>query len=495
MTDKGSSAANIYELPLPSGESAVVKSTEREGRNSLPETILLRNVLWFCRLRWVIAVLFACFGSLRFFPEILQYLGLKMETSWPFVTAAGVGLANIGFLIHSRILAGSLTSARAKMNLWVQIFFDLFIITMVVHHIGSIETYAPFAYLFHVVLACIFFSRVESFVVTAASSALYVILIVLEESHLINAAGIYADPVLRGHIEGTPLSFLIVISAIVIWFVVWHLASYLSAMVRERDHELVEANRRLVEAQKTKNMHMLRTAHELKAPFSAIHANAQLLSKGYCGHLTDEALDVVRRISARCSRLAAEIQEMLQLANLNDRRERLCWDELDLAEILDWTVHQVQQVAEEHEVKIESSVQPVKVVGVRDHLKMFFENILFNAILYSHKGGQVKVYCGPRNGDNAVVTVEDHGIGIAGDKLPHIFDEYYRTDEAAKHNRGSTGLGLSIVEHISRTHGIRVLVESEPGKGTKFTMNFGRTETGSKSTAERGVNNGVFADN
>ena len=70
------------------------------------------------------------------------------------------------------------------------------------------------------------------------------------------------------------------------------------------------------------------------------------------------------------------------------------------------------------------------------------------------------------------VTVEDHGIGIAADKLPRIFDEYYHTDEAARHNKRSTGLGLAIVRQVAQTHGIRVRVRSQAEAGTTFTLTF-----------------------
>jgi len=73
-----------------------------------------------------------------------------------------------------------------------------------------------------------------------------------------------------------------------------------------------------------------------------------------------------------------------------------------------------------------------------------------------------------------IVRITDHGIGIPEDKLPHIFDEYYRTDEAARHNKNSTGLGLAIVRHIAERHGIDVIVESTPGATTTFELRFPR---------------------
>jgi two-component system phosphate regulon sensor histidine kinase PhoR len=118
---------------------------------------------------------------------------------------------------------------------------------------------------------------------------------------------------------------------------------------------------------------------------------------------------------------------------------------------------------------------------VEEHLRMLLDNLLSNAVLYSHEGGTVHVTCAEQPDGGATLTVEDHGIGIVQEKLPRIFDEYYRTDEAARFNKESTGLGLTIVRHVAEAHGIGVRVESRLGEGTKFRLRFppsGRSAAG-----------------
>jgi signal transduction histidine kinase len=114
-------------------------------------------------------------------------------------------------------------------------------------------------------------------------------------------------------------------------------------------------------------------------------------------------------------------------------------------------------------------------VAVEDHLKMLLTNIVSNAVVYSVEGGIVRVRCDATPPEGPVVTVEDEGIGIPQEKLPRIFDEYYRTEEAIRHNKDSTGLGLAIVRHVAVNHAIRVRVESAPGRGTRFTLQFPST--------------------
>jgi signal transduction histidine kinase len=210
------------------------------------------------------------------------------------------------------------------LNLWIQIVVDLLALTVVVYFLGSLETTAPFMYLAHIVLACIFFfSRRQSLVVVIVASGLYAVCVGLERLQVVPAPGIYLDPLFRQAMTNHPTyPWITVLSSLGIYFVVWFLASHLSGLVRGQEVELAEANRRLTLAQREKTRHMLRTTHELKAPFAAIAANAQLLLRGNCGVLPKEAAEVVQRIAARCRRLAVEIQEMLQLANLQSADER-----------------------------------------------------------------------------------------------------------------------------------------------------------------------------
>ncbi len=164
---------------------------------------------------------------------------------------------------------------------------------------------------------------------------------------------------------------------------------------------------------------------------------------------------------------------MLQLANLRSATEEsLQWIELDLAEVLKWSLAQVQPIAKERMIEIEKKISSSPIVAVEDYMKMLFINLLSNAIYYSQNGGRVYVQCHRMSGEELEVIIEDKGIGIPREKLPRIFEEYYRTNEAVLFNKASSGLGLTIVEHVARTHKIRIRIESQPGVGTKFILTF-----------------------
>jgi signal transduction histidine kinase len=101
---------------------------------------------------------------------------------------------------------------------------------------------------------------------------------------------------------------------------------------------------------------------------------------------------------------------------------------------------------------------------------MLIDNLLHNAINYSYDGGCVAVACRQTDRTTACTVIRDHGIGIPADKLPRVFQDYYRTLEATQHNKTSTGLGLAIVRLVAQAVQATVRIESSPSWGTRVTL-------------------------
>ena len=469
------SQAQTYELP-PRTKASGDSSGDGVTLDALPESVLRANVLWFCQLRWVAVTILTLFGLLCLAPSVCRCFGLRSNVVWPFVAAGLLVLTNIGFLNHAQRAGRSQAPSGGGASIWAQIIFDLLILTAVVHCVGARDSCVYLAYLFHIVLACIFFSRGAGFLVTILACLFFTACVAAESIGMLAPSSIYVAPLASVSTVASDTLFIRnMISVQAIWIIVWYLTSHLSAMVRGRDRELALTNRRLVEAQNERARHMLLTTHELKAPFAAIHSNAQLLLKGYCGVLPDKALEVVARIAARSRRLGCEIQDMLQLANLNSpgQADPVPLD-LDLVTALRWCMDHVQARAEEHGIAMileEPAEHPV-VCCSEDHLKMLLVNLILNAVTYSYDGGKVHIGCVRLPDGRSALSVTDHGIGIPAAKLEHIFDEYYRTDEAVKHCRESTGLGLAIVRQAAQSWGIEVKVTSQLGQGTRFDLLF-----------------------
>jgi len=469
LTPLSSASACSFDLPLDSSHQNDAEKGVLEV--SLFRTALsLKNATWFCRLRWGIILILFGSGAIGLISGLSHHVGFKPNTRWLFITSILLCLANLLYIAHLYWIRKKSRIEFAEWNLRIQIAVDLAFLTVVVHFLGSIETFAPFIYLLHIVLACMFFNRNQSLGIMLLGYAMYLGCLVLEWSGIIPSnEGIYTDPNFRAAF-GPLQIFTNIATLLVIWTTIWFLASRLSKMIMAQARELSVTNQRLIRTQTEKTKHMLRTTHELKAPFAAIHANAQLLLNGYCGSFSPEALKVIRRISERSHALSCEIQSMLQLANLSTvSKESLKWSKFDVADVIRKSVDSFQALAAERKVRIAEELKTVIVYGVEDHLTMMFSNLISNAINYSHVGGKVSI-SSSQNGVDCVVRIVDQGIGILPSKLSRIFEEHYRTEEAAAHNKQSSGLGLAIVANVARTHQIPVHVESTPGAGTCFTV-------------------------
>ena len=110
-------------------------------------------------------------------------------------------------------------------------------------------------------------------------------------------------------------------------------------------------------------------------------------------------------------------------------------------------------------------------------MEILLENIISNAITYSHEKGSVEITSNLDQQDQkATLTITDHGIGIENNDLPNIFNEYFYSPRAALHNKATSGIGLSIVKIAAENNNVHITVASEPGEGTSFTIIFPEIE-------------------
>ena len=358
-----------------------------------------------------------------------------------------------------------------RLNLWTQIVVDLLAVTVVVHEAGSTLTVAPFLYVPHLVLACIFFPPRASVLVMALSAGLYAGCLLLEhvlnlpERQMLLAVATRLPPAAE---------VLFAVSTMMLWLCIWFFVARLAGRVREHERQVAEEQQRTQHTFNDAQQHLRHTLHQMKAPIDAVRTNLMLLQESCGGHLSPEAADLVRRIETRALVLNDFIIDLLRLARLK-AGEALSgdWRELPIDAVVAAAADALRPNADGRGVTLVVEVEPVAVAGDPEALRLVLDNLLTNAITYSHHGGSVRVTCRPDPDDgHAVLAVADQGIGIPADKLPRIFTEYYRTEEAKKHNPHSTGVGLAIVRHVADAHGIRVRVASTLGQGTTFMLDF-----------------------
>ncbi|MEI7899213.1 MAG: HAMP domain-containing sensor histidine kinase [bacterium] len=430
--------------------------------------ILLQSARWFTRIRWVsVGVLFA-FGVLnQGFPEVLVQLSLVPVAWWPWTLAGGLAGLNLIFIFLLRPAREPIPYLFVVTCTWFQILADLMILTIFVHEVGSTDTFIVFAYLFHIVMTCIFFVPRDSFLVTVLSAVLFVGCWALETIGILARHSIVAAPPSQ---LLTPIALINVVSAVFIWFVVWYLTSTISKAVRERDRKLATANELLIAADREKNLLMLRTVHDLKAPFSGIELNIEMLKMQDWDALPPTAHTIINAIEVRSATLRERIKDILLLGELRDSTCQADLDEaVDMYDLLNAVIADLSAKADQRKVSVCLSARKESVISNRKQLSMLFANLIANAIVYSHENGQVEVTA-TRTPAGVSVKVSDHGIGISEKAMPHIFEEYFRSPEAAQFNLLSTGLGLAIVKHIAQNIALKVSVTSEQGTGTTFEV-------------------------
>jgi two-component system sensor histidine kinase BaeS len=231
-----------------------------------------------------------------------------------------------------------------------------------------------------------------------------------------------------------------------------------------------ELGARLQYHEEKRNEFLADVAHELRTPLSYIQGYSQVLEQGW---VQDEAeqrryLQLIVRETQRLQRLVGDLTD---LAELQADGVRLEFTAVDLAEVVATTVEKMEPFAQEKGVRLQVLAESSTVRGDRDRLEQVMINLLSNAIRFTEAGGEVKVRLLRRDCE-CELLVEDTGIGIPPEDLPHLFERFYRVEKSRNREKGGMGLGLAIVKRIVDSHGGRVTVESKLGKGTVVHLTF-----------------------
>jgi signal transduction histidine kinase len=484
-----------YHLPDASRQSSRASSPPSDENlaevQQWNRALLRQNAIWFCRLRWIVVAALCGTGILGLFPRHTQILSLAIPPVLPLSAAGILALLN-GIFVRLISLADHPRGAwTAKGLLWLQISCDLLVLTGVVHWMGRDLPSASFMYLFHIILACIVFTPLESLLVLALAAAFYLASVILAAQGFLTPMSVFAAQVSGESTQPTGGIWLAyrVGFTFLVWAVIWYLVSWLAGKLQVHEHQLALTNFQLKASGEERSAPMLQTTHQLTAPFASIHAQTQLLLGNYCGVLPDKARQVVETIASRSMALSRQIQQMLQLANLRSQGQSdPPRKDLDLAQLATAAVARAEPAARQRNITLQSELEPAPVNAVEDYLTMLLDNLIVNAVNYSHDHGTVEIRCHLQEKNQVVLTVQDHGIGIPAEKLPRIFDDYYSTEEAVKHNRTSSGLGLAVVRQVAHATPAAVQVESAPGWGTRFTVTVPRRSPTPQPSATRGKN-------
>lgn len=210
-------------------------------------------------------------------------------------------------------------------------------------------------------------------------------------------------------------------------------------------------------------------SHELKTPLTAISGYSELIESGIA--TKEDTIRFSAEIHKSSKRLLMLINDILRLSELDSSEDTLITEQLDLYELAEKCVDMMQVNAEKHHVTLMLSGRSCVVQANREMIEEIMYNLCSNAIRYNVPDGRVVMSVG-MEGNHAVLTVEDTGIGIPEEDQKRIFERFYRVDKSRSKSTGGTGLGLAIVKHAVAKHGAEIGLWSRTGVGTRMRIVF-----------------------
>ncbi|MCG7420497.1 ATP-binding protein [Macrococcoides goetzii] len=225
-----------------------------------------------------------------------------------------------------------------------------------------------------------------------------------------------------------------------------------------------------------KQQFIANVSHELRTPIQMLQGYTEAILDGIVVEKedVDEFLNIILDESKRLNRL---VNELINVARIDAGETTLNKEMMDISPLLEKNIQNFKQSAIEHKTTLQLDLQHTKDVAI-DYDKIFqvITNLLDNAMRYTKSGDTIKIST-YNDTNNLYIKVSDTGVGIAKEHINHIFDRFYKVDQARTRGKHGTGLGLFIVKAIIEKHHGEINVESEQGVGTTFTISIPLVDT------------------
>jgi two-component system phosphate regulon sensor histidine kinase PhoR len=220
--------------------------------------------------------------------------------------------------------------------------------------------------------------------------------------------------------------------------------------------------------EKVKNEFIATASHDLRNPITSIKGYSALIQQA--GSLNENQVDFAKRIQHAAEHMTELVENMLDLAKMDLDAEQK-QETFDVAPMVHTLADEFKPQAEAKSqiLKLEQADGNFNVQGDALKIRQALRNLIGNAIKYTPEGGSVTLSV-EHEADTVQIRVRDSGYGIPAADLPHIFNRFYRVRNNGHDDIEGNGLGLAIVKSIAEQHGGDVTVESEPGKGSCFSL-------------------------
>ena len=249
--------------------------------------------------------------------------------------------------------------------------------------------------------------------------------------------------------------------------------------------QVQEANGRLEDLHRLRDGYLRNVSHEFRSPLTVIRGYAEFVRDQ--GVPVDSSLpDVMGVMLDSCDQMIDMVDTLLEVSRIEqgETSRRLDVRPVALDEVVDTALASVRGLAEKKEARIDISFpkDPLRVTGDSSLLAHAFRHLLSNALKYGPARGTVFIRAEARGGQ-AVLEVEDQGIGISPEHLPRIFEKFYVADAGLDRRRGGAGVGLYLAREIVRLHRGSIEARSQPGQGSVFRVSLPEPEPAPASEA------------
>jgi signal transduction histidine kinase len=210
--------------------------------------------------------------------------------------------------------------------------------------------------------------------------------------------------------------------------------------------------------------------HELKTPLVPIQGYSDILLNEHLGKLNQEQKNRLSIIKSSAETLLGIISDLLDVQKLEIGQLRMKKDDYDIKESILKSVHALAPQAEKNEIKLTTNAENLVINHDSERIKQVLTNLIKNAMIATEpKKGKIEINMEEKP-SGVQISVRDNGMGIPQDKQKDLFKKFYQVDTTLTRERGGSGLGLAICKGIIENHGGEIYVESEEGKGSKFTF-------------------------
>ncbi len=231
----------------------------------------------------------------------------------------------------------------------------------------------------------------------------------------------------------------------------------------------VSATERIARLEKAKTEFLDFASHELRGPMTVIKGYLTMIAAGALGEVPSRAAAVVPLLVAKADEVNALLEQMIETSRLEEGRLALRRERSDVGELTEDAVENLGPLAGNHQLDVKLAPLPVYAEVDPDRFQIVVRNLVTNAVKYSGPGTPIEVNVSQKDG-HAYVSVKDLGIGIDKEDQRNLFTRFGRIQTKATAHTPGAGLGLWLSREIARMHDGDLTVESEPGKGSTFTL-------------------------